>query len=172
LINRENVLGGDLIVAEEREAIVAWAVQAMPPLLANNDFTLPASHQEAICQVATMNNSVRMAVRCRVRSAVAICVRIFAMASSISIRRRVSSGKSGAFAAAQAASVVLVMICLSALAMAGPPRVSARGGQGRQLLRFQGAVAGRADADCAGALTGCVAAGLGGVACAGAPGTM
>ena len=94
------------------------------------------------------------------------------MASSISIRRRVSSGKPGAFAAAQAASVVLVMVGLSGLAMSGPPRVSARGGRGRQLLRFQGAVAGRVGADCAGALAGCVAAGFGGVACAGASGSM
>ena len=93
------------------------------------------------------------------------------MASSISIRRRVSSGKPGAFAATQAASVVLVMVCLSGLATSGPPQVSARGGQGHQLLRFQGAVAGRAGADCAGALAGCIAAGLGGFACAGASGT-
>lgn len=82
-----------------------------------------------------------------------------------------SSGKPGAFAATQAASVMFVMICLSGLAMSRPPQVSTRGGRGRQLLRFQGAVAGRAGADCAGAVAGCVAAGFGGIACAGVSGT-
>lgn len=53
-------MGGDLIVAEEREAIVAWAVQAMPRLLQANEYTLPKSHHETIYQIVTMNNSVRM----------------------------------------------------------------------------------------------------------------
>jgi phage/plasmid-associated DNA primase len=50
---------GDIIVAEEREAIVAWAVLAMPRLLAQRDYTLPASHRQLIKEVAQENNSVR-----------------------------------------------------------------------------------------------------------------
>lgn len=50
---------GDTIVAEEREGIVAWAVQAMPRLKAKNEFTIPASHQQMIREVANQNNSVR-----------------------------------------------------------------------------------------------------------------
>lgn len=50
---------GDIIVAEEREAIVAWAVQAMPRLLRNSEYTLPASHKQLIREVAQENNSVR-----------------------------------------------------------------------------------------------------------------
>lgn len=50
---------GDIIVAEEREAIVAWAVQALPRLLENNEYTLPASHTQLIKEVAQENNSVR-----------------------------------------------------------------------------------------------------------------
>ena len=50
---------GDLIVAEERESIVAWAVQAMGRLKAKNEYTLPKSHMQAIREIATMNNSVR-----------------------------------------------------------------------------------------------------------------
>lgn len=50
---------GDIIVAEEREAIVAWAVLAMPRLLENNEYTLPPSHHQLIREVAQENNSVR-----------------------------------------------------------------------------------------------------------------
>lgn len=50
---------GDLIVAEEREAIVAWAVLAMPRLLTNKEYTLPSSHKQLIREVAQANNSVR-----------------------------------------------------------------------------------------------------------------
>lgn len=50
---------GDIIVAEEREAIVAWAVLAMPRLLKNNEFTLPSSHHQFIRELAQQNNSVR-----------------------------------------------------------------------------------------------------------------
>lgn len=50
---------GDIIVSEEREAIVAWAVLALPRLLANNEYTLPASHKQLIREVAQENNSVR-----------------------------------------------------------------------------------------------------------------
>jgi putative DNA primase/helicase len=47
------------IIAEEREAICAWAVQAMPRLLQRNDITLPPSHEQFMREVANMNNSVR-----------------------------------------------------------------------------------------------------------------
>lgn len=50
---------GKLLVAEEREAIAAWAVQAMPRLLEKNEYTLPPSHQQMIREIATENNSVR-----------------------------------------------------------------------------------------------------------------
>jgi putative DNA primase/helicase len=49
----------DRIVAEEREAIVAWAVQALPRLLSNREYTLPPSHTQAIREIAQENNSVR-----------------------------------------------------------------------------------------------------------------
>jgi putative DNA primase/helicase len=47
------------IIAEEREAICAWAVQAMPRLLQNSDLTLPHSHEQFMREVANINNSVR-----------------------------------------------------------------------------------------------------------------
>lgn len=50
---------GDMIIAEEREAIVAWAVEAIQELERNMDYTLPASHQKLIAEVANDNNSVR-----------------------------------------------------------------------------------------------------------------
>ena len=50
---------GDLIVAEEREAIVAWAVLALPRLMRNQEYTLPQSHQQIIREIAQANNSVR-----------------------------------------------------------------------------------------------------------------
>jgi phage/plasmid-associated DNA primase len=50
---------GDLIVVEEREAIVAWAVQAMARLRVASEFTLPASHVQVMREVANINNSVR-----------------------------------------------------------------------------------------------------------------
>lgn len=50
---------GDWIVAEEREAIVAWAVTALHRLVAQRDYTLSSSHRQAIREVAQANNSVR-----------------------------------------------------------------------------------------------------------------
>lgn len=47
------------IAGEEREAIVAWAAQAMPRLLHKNDYTLPPSHIELVNEFANINNSVR-----------------------------------------------------------------------------------------------------------------
>lgn len=50
---------GQLIVAEEREAIVAWAVAALPELVARHSYTLPASHKALENEFANINNSVR-----------------------------------------------------------------------------------------------------------------
>lgn len=50
---------GDLIVTEEREAIVAWAVQALLRLTAQAEYTIPHSHRQLIREVAQENNSVR-----------------------------------------------------------------------------------------------------------------
>lgn len=54
---------GDQVVAEEREAIAAWAVEALPRLLERAEYTLPASHERAIEEVANINNSVRFFIR-------------------------------------------------------------------------------------------------------------
>jgi phage/plasmid-associated DNA primase len=50
---------GDAIVVEEREAIVAWAVQSMSRLKMVNEFTIPSSHTQIMREVANLNNSVR-----------------------------------------------------------------------------------------------------------------
>ncbi|WKV22006.1 DNA primase [Achromobacter phage 2-1] len=50
---------GDTVVANEREGIVAWAVQAMTRLKAKNEYTIPESHKQMIREVANLNNSVR-----------------------------------------------------------------------------------------------------------------
>lgn len=50
---------GDIIVAEEREAIVAWAVQAMKRLKERREYTLPGSHRRAIHEISVANNNVR-----------------------------------------------------------------------------------------------------------------
>lgn len=48
-----------IILAAEREQIVAWALQALGRLKANKDFTIPASHRVVIDDMANQNNSVR-----------------------------------------------------------------------------------------------------------------
>lgn len=50
---------GEKIVAEERESIVAWAVQALGRLKEAGEFTLPVSHKQLIRELAQENNSVR-----------------------------------------------------------------------------------------------------------------
>lgn len=47
-----------VLVAEEREAIAAWAVQGLKRLLSQGDYTQPASHVMRLNQVARANNSV------------------------------------------------------------------------------------------------------------------
>jgi len=47
-----------ILVAEEREAIAAWAVQGLARLQRQRDYTLPSSHQVRINQVLRSNNSV------------------------------------------------------------------------------------------------------------------
>lgn len=50
---------GEDIVADEREAIAAWAIEALPRLRSQNEFTLSASHKQIIDEVSNANNSVR-----------------------------------------------------------------------------------------------------------------
>lgn len=47
-----------VLVADEREAIAAWAVQGLSRLLRQGDYTQPKSHLNRINQVARANNSV------------------------------------------------------------------------------------------------------------------
>lgn len=47
-----------VLVAEEREAIAAWAVLGLYRLLKNNGYTLPPSHVERLGQVKRANNTV------------------------------------------------------------------------------------------------------------------
>ncbi|WP_419902113.1 phage/plasmid primase, P4 family [Kiloniella sp.] len=54
---------GDTLVAEEREAIVAWAVEALPRVLSEREYTLPPSHTETMEEVATLNNSMRFFIQ-------------------------------------------------------------------------------------------------------------
>lgn len=49
----------DILIAEEREAITAWAIQAMPRLVRQNGYTLPTSHAQAVEAMADANDSVR-----------------------------------------------------------------------------------------------------------------
>lgn len=51
---------GDIIAAEEREAIAAWCVQAMPLLMERSTFTLPTSHKMLVSEFSNINNSVRL----------------------------------------------------------------------------------------------------------------
>lgn len=51
---------GDMIAAEEREAIVAWAVEAQLRLEKNQKYTLPASHRQLEKEFANVNNTVRL----------------------------------------------------------------------------------------------------------------
>lgn len=53
----------DEIIREEREAIAAWALQAMPRLRASGDYTLCQSHKDQIEEVAEANNTVRFFIR-------------------------------------------------------------------------------------------------------------
>jgi putative DNA primase/helicase len=47
------------ILAEEREAIAAWAVASLPDLMRRHDYIQPPSHLAMVKDVATTNNSVR-----------------------------------------------------------------------------------------------------------------
>lgn len=50
---------GDLIAAEEREPIVAWAALAILRMIKNAEFTLPKSHTEIVYEISNLNNSVK-----------------------------------------------------------------------------------------------------------------
>ncbi len=47
------------ILAEERDAIAAWAVGAMPELMANNGYTEPKSSLELVREMGSLTDSVR-----------------------------------------------------------------------------------------------------------------
>lgn len=49
---------GDMIAAEEREAIASWAVGTMPKLMEQRDFTLPPSHYEKIKEMVSENDTL------------------------------------------------------------------------------------------------------------------
>lgn len=51
---------GDMIAAEEREAIVSWAALSMTRLREYNHFSTPPSHHALANEFANINNSVRM----------------------------------------------------------------------------------------------------------------
>ncbi|KGM36142.1 bifunctional DNA primase/polymerase [Inquilinus limosus] len=58
--NSERILDfGDIVAAEEREAIVSWVIEALPRVRQIPDFTLPESHKKMIDEMAAGNNSVR-----------------------------------------------------------------------------------------------------------------
>ena len=48
-----------VILANEREQIEAWALQAIPRLIKNKEYTLSPSHGAIVDGVANQNNSVR-----------------------------------------------------------------------------------------------------------------
>jgi putative DNA primase/helicase len=47
-----------ILIAEEREAIAAWAVQGLQRLLHQRDYTQPSSHTSRLNQITRANNSV------------------------------------------------------------------------------------------------------------------
>ncbi|WP_166038992.1 phage/plasmid primase, P4 family [Sphingosinicella sp. YJ22] len=49
----------EIIVAEEREAIAAWALEGLRRLLDQRGYTLPACHERRLNQVRRINNSVQ-----------------------------------------------------------------------------------------------------------------
>lgn len=59
-VAREDIIRdyAEILVADEREAIAAWAVLGLRRLGETNDFTLPPSHHVRIDQIVRSNNSV------------------------------------------------------------------------------------------------------------------
>lgn len=49
----------EMLVAEEREAIAAWALEGLRRVLDNRGFTLPDCHKHRIRQMRRINNSVQ-----------------------------------------------------------------------------------------------------------------
>lgn len=49
---------GEIIAAEEREAITAWAVEALPRVMERREYMIPSSHEILIAEVAALNNSI------------------------------------------------------------------------------------------------------------------
>lgn len=50
---------GNVIAAEEREAITAWVVEGIRRVVQNSEYTLPKSHQDIIYEMGNLNNSVK-----------------------------------------------------------------------------------------------------------------
>jgi P4 family phage/plasmid primase-like protien len=60
----EKILRMDkIILEEEAEAIVAWAVPAIRDLIRNADYTLPTCHHELMEEMSSLNNSVRFFIQ-------------------------------------------------------------------------------------------------------------
>lgn len=60
---KRNVNLAEDIIAEEREAIAAWAVQAQPGLAASPAYTIPESHRKRVEEVLAGNDSVYFFIR-------------------------------------------------------------------------------------------------------------
>lgn len=50
---------GDIVVNEEIEAVVSWAIQAYPDVVFKGELTLPASHHHYVQEVALGNSTLR-----------------------------------------------------------------------------------------------------------------
>lgn len=50
---------GNKIVADEKDEIISWALQAYPRLIDNGGYTLPESHCQLAAELGQMNNNVR-----------------------------------------------------------------------------------------------------------------
>src|SRR3546814_10396038 len=48
-----------ILVAEERGAIAAWALEGLHRLLDNRDYTTPSCHEQRLAQMRRINNSVQ-----------------------------------------------------------------------------------------------------------------
>jgi phage/plasmid-associated DNA primase len=49
----------EMLVAEEREAIAAWALEGLRRVLDNRGYTLPDCHEKRVAQMRRINNSVQ-----------------------------------------------------------------------------------------------------------------
>ncbi len=54
---------GDVLIIEEREAIAAWVMQAIPRISTKTDYTIPPSHQDNVNRMAEDNSNVLFFIR-------------------------------------------------------------------------------------------------------------